>query len=48
MERQSKDLGDMAPEIPAAQTSPKSDRLSCEAILGDLIFVSKETNEYKS
>jgi hypothetical protein len=26
----------MAPEIPTAQTSPKSDRLFCEAILGIL------------
>jgi hypothetical protein len=28
-----KELGDMAPEMPAAQTSPKSDRLSFEAVL---------------
>jgi hypothetical protein len=26
----------MAPEMPAAQTSPKSDRLSSEAVLGIL------------
>jgi hypothetical protein len=35
----SKELGDMpnsVPEIPIAQTSPKSDRLSCEVILGIL------------
>ena len=31
-----KELGDMAPEIPAAQISPKSDRLSSEAVLGIL------------
>jgi hypothetical protein len=31
-----KELGDMAPEMPAAQTSPKSDRLSSEAVLGIL------------
>jgi hypothetical protein len=43
-----KELGDMAPEIPVAQTNLKSDRLSCEAILGIFIFVSKETNEYQS
>jgi hypothetical protein len=29
-----KELGDMAPEMPAAQTSPKSERLSSEVILG--------------
>jgi hypothetical protein len=32
-----KKLGDMTPEIPAAQTSPKSDRLSSEAILGSYL-----------
>jgi hypothetical protein len=31
-----KELGDMAPEMPAAQTSLKSDRLSSEAVLGIL------------
>ena len=31
-----KELGDMAPEISAAQTSPKSDRFSSEAVLGIL------------
>jgi hypothetical protein len=31
-----KELGDMAPEMPTAQTSPKSDRLSSETILGIL------------
>ena len=31
-----KELGDMAPEMPATQTSPKSDRLSSEAVLGIL------------
>jgi len=31
-----KELGDMAPEIPAAQTSPESDRFSSEAVLGIL------------
>jgi hypothetical protein len=29
-----KELGDIAPEMPAAQTCPKSDRLSSEAVLG--------------
>jgi hypothetical protein len=38
----------MAPEIPAVQISPKSDRLSSEVVLRDLIFVSKESNEYQS
>jgi len=38
-----KELGDMAPEIPAAQTSPKSDRFSSEAVLGILsLFPRKE------
>jgi hypothetical protein len=31
-----KELGDMAPVMSAAQTSPKSDRLSLEAVLGIL------------
>jgi hypothetical protein len=31
-----KKLGDMTPEMPAAQTSSKSDRLSSEAVLGIL------------
>ena len=31
-----KELGDMEPEIPAAQISPKSNRFSSEAILGIL------------
>jgi hypothetical protein len=31
-----KELGDMTPEMPTAQTSPKADRLSSEAILGIL------------
>ena len=31
-----KELGDMAPEIPTAQTSLKSDRFSFEAVLGIL------------
>jgi hypothetical protein len=31
-----KELGDMSPEMPAAQTSPESDRLSSEAVLGIL------------
>jgi hypothetical protein len=35
----------MAPEMPAAQTSPKSDRLSSEAILGILsLFPRKAMN----
>jgi hypothetical protein len=33
---QVKEPGDTTPEIPAAQTSPKSDRLSSEAVLGIL------------
>jgi hypothetical protein len=33
---QVKELGDMAPEMLAAQTSPKSDRLYFEAVLGIL------------
>jgi hypothetical protein len=32
-----KELGDMAPEMPAAQKNPKSDRLSFEAVLGSYI-----------
>jgi hypothetical protein len=40
-----KELGDMAPEILAAQTSLKSDGLSSEAILGILSsFPSKRMN----
>jgi len=40
-----KELGDMAPEIPAAQTSPKSYRFSSEAVLGILSsFTRKEMN----
>jgi hypothetical protein len=40
-----KELGDMAPEMPAAQTSPKSDRLSYEAVLGILSsFLRKAMN----
>jgi hypothetical protein len=36
---------DMAPEIPAAQTSPKPDRLSSEVILGILSsFLRKPMN----
>jgi hypothetical protein len=31
-----KELGDMASEMPGAQTSPKSDRLSSEAVFGIL------------
>jgi hypothetical protein len=41
-----KELGDIAPEMSVAQTSPKSNTLSSEAVFRDLIFVSKETNEY--
>jgi hypothetical protein len=43
-----KELGDMTPEIPPVQISLKPDILSSEAVFGDLIFVSKESNEYKS
>jgi hypothetical protein len=40
-----KELGDMASEMPAAQTSPKSDRLSFEAVLGILSsFLRKAVN----
>jgi hypothetical protein len=40
-----KKLGDMAPTMPTAHTSPKSDRLSSEAVLGILSsFPRKETN----
>jgi hypothetical protein len=39
------ELGDMPPEMPAAQTSSKSDRLSSEAVLGILSsFPMKEMN----
>jgi hypothetical protein len=39
------ELGDMALEMPVAQTSPKSDRLSYEAVLGILYsFPRKATN----
>jgi hypothetical protein len=37
-----KELGDMAPEIPAAQTSPKPDRLSSEAVLEILSSFSRK------
>ena len=37
-----KELGDMDPEIPAAQISPKSDRLSSEAVLGILSSFSRK------
>ena len=40
-----KELGDMPPEMPAAQTSPKSDTLSSEVVLGFLSsFPRKEMN----
>jgi hypothetical protein len=40
-----KELGDMAPEMPDAQTSPKSDRLFSEAVLGILSsFLRKVMN----
>jgi hypothetical protein len=40
-----KKLGDMAPEMPAAQTSPKSERLSSEAVLEILsLFPRKAMN----
>jgi hypothetical protein len=40
-----KELGDMAPEMPAAQTSLKSDRLSSETVLRILsLFLRKTTN----
>jgi hypothetical protein len=32
-----KEVGDMAPEIPAMQISPNSDRLSSEAVLGSYL-----------
>jgi hypothetical protein len=37
-----KELGDMTPEMPAAQTSPKSDRLFSEAVLGILSLFSRK------
>jgi hypothetical protein len=41
-----KKLGDMAPEIPAIQISPnQTDYLL--RLFWDLIFVSKESNEYQ-
>jgi hypothetical protein len=40
-----KKLGDMAVEMPAAQTNPKSDRLSSKAVLGILsLFPRKAMN----
>jgi hypothetical protein len=40
-----KELGDMAPEMSAAQTSSKSDRLSSESVLGILsLFPRKAMN----
>jgi hypothetical protein len=40
-----KELGDMAPQMPAAQTSLKSDRLSPKDVLGILsLFPRKEMN----
>jgi hypothetical protein len=40
-----KELGDMSPEIPTAQISPKSDILSSEAVLGILSsFLRKAMN----
>jgi hypothetical protein len=40
-----KELGDMASKMPAAQTSPKSDRLSSEAVFGILSsFLRKAMN----
>jgi hypothetical protein len=42
-----KELGDMALEMPAAQTSPKSDRLSSEAILGILSPFSRKSMNIK-
>jgi hypothetical protein len=42
---QVKELGDMAPKLPAAQISPKSDRLSFEAVFGILSsFTRKAVN----
>jgi hypothetical protein len=32
-----KELGDMGPEIPAAQEHPKSDKLSSDAVLGSYL-----------
>jgi hypothetical protein len=37
----------MAREMPAAQTSPKSDKLSSEAVLGSYLHF-QENNEYPS
>jgi hypothetical protein len=42
-----KELGDMAPEMPAAQTSLKSDRLSFEAVLGILSSFSRKAMNTK-
>jgi hypothetical protein len=42
-----KELGDMAPEMPATQTvQNQTDYLP--RLFWDLIFVSKESNEYQS
>jgi hypothetical protein len=43
-----KKLGDMAPEMSAAQTSLKSDRLSPEAVLGILSSFSREAMNTKA
>jgi hypothetical protein len=43
-----RELGDIAPEIPAAQTVRNPNRLSSKAVFGDVIFVFKERNEYQS
>jgi hypothetical protein len=42
-----KELGDMAPKMPAAQTSPKSDKLSSEAVLGILSLFPRKAKSTK-
>jgi hypothetical protein len=42
-----KELGNMAPEISAAQISPKSDRLSSEAVLEILSSFSRKAMNTK-
>jgi hypothetical protein len=42
-----KELRDIAPEIPAAQTSLKSDKIFSKALLGSYLRF-QERNEYQS
>jgi hypothetical protein len=42
-----KELGDMAPEMPAVQTSPKSYRLSSKVVLGILSSFPRKTMNTK-